>query len=299
MPGNGSGSLDVMRLIHFRHETSPGIRFGVLQDDEVLDATAMLPDPDPDLPDLGFTSRFDLDGPVLPALSAQLETLRSVPLDQVSLLAPVPRPGKVICIGLNYADHAEESGMDPPESPLVFSKFSSNVVGPGATVPLPSGDSETDYEAELVVVIGRRGWRVDEDRGMDHVLGYTCANDLSARAFQFADGQWQRGKSCEGFCPLGPFIATTDDVPDPHDLGIRLRLNGTTVQESWTSQLIFKVPELIAHLSGFVALEPGDVILTGTPPGVGFARKPPIRLAPGDHMTVEVDRLGSLKTLMG
>ena len=134
---------------------------------------------------------------------------------------------------------------------------------------------------------------------MDHVLGYTCANDLSARAFQFADGQWQRGKSCEDFCPLGPFIATREEVEDPHDLGIRLRLNGTTVQESWTSQLIFDVPTLVTHLSGFVSLEPGDVILTGTPPGVGFARKPAIRLAPGDHMTVEIDKLGSLRTSMG
>ncbi|MCP4833239.1 MAG: fumarylacetoacetate hydrolase family protein [Phycisphaera sp.] len=288
-----------MRLIHFRHPTLPGIRFGILRDDHVLDASVMLADPDMDSTDLGFSSRFDLDGPVLPELTRGIEALPALPTAEISLLAPVPRPGKVVCIGLNYADHAEESGMEPPESPLVFSKFSSNVVGPGAVVPMPEGDSETDYEAELVVVIGRRAWRIDEDQAMEHVLGYTCANDLSARGFQFADGQWQRGKSCEGFCPLGPFIATKDEIPDPHDLGIRLRLNGVTMQESWTSQLIFKVPELVAHLSGFVTLEPGDVILTGTPPGVGFAKKPPIRLAPGDHMTVEIDRLGSLKTLMG
>ena len=275
------------------------MHFGLLREDHVLDASELLPPPDSGLADLGLSRRFDLDGPCLVELSRSHGSLPEIALEDVSLLAPVPRPGKVICIGLNYADHAEESGMDPPDSPLVFSKFSSNVVGPGATVPIPVGDSETDYEAELAVVIGRRAWRIDPSRAMDHVLGYTCANDLSARAFQFADGQWQRGKSCEGFCPLGPFIATREEVEDPHDLGIRLRLNGTTVQESWTSQLIFDVPTLVTHLSGFVSLEPGDVILTGTPPGVGFARKPPIRLAPGDHMTVEIDKLGSLRTSMG
>ena len=288
-----------MRLIHFRTADSRALRPGVLQGERVIDTSEALPPSDPGSPDLGFSDRFDLDASFLRELPGRLPSLPDHALEDVTLLAPVPRPGKVICIGLNYADHAQESGMDPPESPLVFSKFSSNVVGPGTTVPLPAGESETDYEAELAVVIGRRAWRVDRSRAMDHVLGYTCANDLSARAFQFADGQWQRGKSCEGFCPLGPFIATTDEVPDPHDLGIRLRLNGETMQSSWTSQLIFRIPELIEHLSGFVALEPGDVILTGTPPGVGFARKPPIRLAPGDHMTVEIDKLGSLGTSMG
>ena len=133
---------------------------------------------------------------------------------------------------------------------------------------------------------------------MSHVLGYACANDLSARAFQFADGQWQRGKSCEGFCPMGPFIATCDEIPDPHDLEIRLRLNGETVQDSSTRQLIFGIPELIAHLAAFVALEPGDLILTGTPPGVGFAKDPPIHLAPGDRMEVEIDGLGVLENTM-
>lgn len=288
-----------MQLIHFRTAESSTLRPGVLQGDRVIDASEALAPPDPSSPDLGFADRFDLDAPFLRELPDRLSSLPEHPLEDVALAAPVPRPGKVVCIGLNYADHAAESGMDPPASPLVFSKFSSNVVGPEATVPLPAGESETDYEAELAVVIGRRAWRIDATNAMEHVLGYTCANDLSARAFQFADGQWQRGKSCEGFCPLGPFIATTDEVPDPHDLGIRLRLNGETMQSSWTSQLIFRIPELIEHLSGFVALEPGDVILTGTPPGVGFARKPPVQLAPGDHMTVEIDKLGSLRTLMG
>ena len=288
-----------MKIVQFRLADSPVVRIGLIEDECIRDATSLLPDPDPSAVDLGLSDRLRIDGPFLPRVQDEIDRCPEIGLADVHLLAPVPRPGKVICIGLNYADHAEESGMEPPESPLVFSKFSSNVVGPGATVPMPNGESETDYEAELAVVIGRRAWRVDRSQAMDHVLGYTCANDLSARAFQFADGQWQRGKSCEGFCPLGPFIATKDEVADPHDLGIRLRLNGTTVQESWTSQLIFDVPTLVSHLSDFVSLDPGDVILTGTPPGVGFARKPTIRLAPGDHMTVEIDKLGSLKTIMG
>ena len=288
-----------MKIVQFRHGDSPVMRIGLLDSDCIRDATSLLPEPDPTAVDLGLSARLAIDGPFLSRLGDEADRCPEIELENAHLLAPVPRPGKVVCIGLNYADHAAESGMEPPETPLVFSKFSSNVVGPGATVPLPSGESETDYEAELAVVIGRRAWRIDASEAMEHVLGYTCANDLSARAFQFADGQWQRGKSCEGFCPLGPFIATKDEIEDPHDLGIRLRLNGTTVQESWTSQLIFDVPTLVAHLSGFVSLEPGDVILTGTPPGVGFARKPPIRLAPGDHMTVEIDKLGSLKTSMG
>lgn len=287
-----------MRLIHFRQADSSDLRFGVMEDHEVRDLTALLPEPDPSRADLGFGRRFDLDDVVLDRARRGLEDRPTVPTGRVTLLAPVPRPGKVICIGLNYADHAAESGMEPPESPLVFSKFASNVIGPDHAVPLPLGESDSDYEAELAVVIGRRAWRVDESSAMDHVLGYCCANDLSARAFQFADGQWQRGKSCEGFCPLGPFIATTDEIPDPHDLGIRLRLNGETVQDSSTNQLIFRIPALIAHLSSFTTLEPGDLILTGTPPGVGFARKPPIRLAAGDEMEVEIDGLGVLRNRM-
>lgn len=287
-----------MKIIHFRLHDSDDIRFGVSEDAGVRDATGLLPEPDASLPDLGVSRRFDLSEGVLDRLRRELDGLPIAPHHRVTLLSPVPRPGKVICIGLNYADHAAESGMEPPASPLVFSKFPNNVVGPDASVPMPLGESETDYEAELAVVIGRRAWRIDESTAMDHVLGYACANDLSARAFQFADGQWQRGKSCEGFCPLGPFIATTDEIPDPHALGIRLRLNGETVQDSNTNQLIFRVPALVAHLSSFVALEPGDIILTGTPPGVGFAKKPPIRLKAGDEMEVEIDGLGVLGTRM-
>lgn len=214
---------------------------------------------------------------------------------EVKLTAPIPRPGKVICIGLNYRDHAEESGLEVPSSPLVFSKFSSCVVGPQDDVILPKGAAQVDYEAEFGVVIGRAAHHVSKEDAMDYVLGYCNVNDISARDFQFADGQWQRGKSCDTFCPSGPFIATADEIADPENLRIQFRLNGETLQDSSTSQLIFGVAELIAHLSGFVALEPGDLISTGTPPGVGFARKPPVYIQSGDKMEVEVEGLGVLE----
>jgi 2-keto-4-pentenoate hydratase/2-oxohepta-3-ene-1,7-dioic acid hydratase in catechol pathway len=208
--------------------------------------------------------------------------------------APVPRPGKLICIGLNYRDHAAESNMAIPERPVVFSKFSTAVIAPGEPVVLPATSAQVDYEAELAVVIGRRAKNVSATRALDYVLGYTVFNDVTARDFQFADGQWQRGKSCDTFAPMGPTIVTTDIVPDPHKLSIKLILNGKTMQNSNTDQLIFGVPELIEFLSQTITLEPGDVIATGTPPGVGFARKPPVFLQPGDEMVVDIESVGKL-----
>jgi acylpyruvate hydrolase len=208
--------------------------------------------------------------------------------------APVPRPGKLICIGLNYRDHAAESKMTIPERPVVFSKFATAVIAPGEPVALPANSTQVDYEAELAVVIGRRAKSVNASCAFDYVLGYTCFNDVSARDFQFADGQWQRGKSCDTFAPMGPAIITTDAVPDPHNLSIKFVLNGQTMQDSNTNQLIFPVPELIEFLSQTITLEPGDVIATGTPAGVGFARKPPVFLRPGDKMEVVIEKVGWL-----
>ncbi len=217
----------------------------------------------------------------------------------VQLLAPVPRPGKVLCIGLNYKDHAAESNSPLPERPLLFSKFPTCVLAPGGTIRIPRGSANVDYEAELGVVIGKRATRVPAARAMEHVLGYVNFNDVSARDFQFKDGQWQRGKSCDTFAPSGEYIATTDEIPDPHKLRIRLRLNGKTMQDSNTDQLIFGVPQLIESLSEHVTLEPGDVIATGTPPGVGFARKPPVWMQPGDKVEVEIEGLGVLANVVG
>ena len=214
---------------------------------------------------------------------------------EIKLEAPIPRPGKIICIGLNYRNHAIESGMDIPKSPIIFSKFVTSVTAADEPIIIPTGSEQTDYEAELAVVIGRKAKHVSANEAMDFVFGYTNLNDVSARDFQFADGQWQRGKSCDTFAPFGPFVATKDEIAEPHDLRIQFRLNGETMQNSTTSELIFRIPELIEFLSRSITLEPGDVIATGTPPGVGFARKPPVFLKDGDVCEVEVEGLGVLR----
>lgn len=208
--------------------------------------------------------------------------------------APVPRPGKIICIGLNYRDHAAESNMPIPEQPVLFSKFSTAVIAPGEPVVIPSSSQQVDYEAELAVVIGRRAKNVAAGRAYEYVLGYTAFNDVTARDFQFSDGQWQRGKSCDTFAPMGQTIITADAVRYPHKLPIRLVLNGQTMQDSNTKQMIFGVPALIEFISQSITLEPGDVIATGTPSGVGFARKPPVFLKPGDEMEVIIEGVSSM-----
>ena len=251
---------------------------------------------------------FDMDGPWFQrarethdklikdkeALAAARDKGWLVPSRDAYWFAPVPRPGKIICIGLNYRDHAAESKMPIPEKPVIFSKFSTAVIAPGEPVVLPSTSQQVDFEAELAVVIGRRAKHVSADRAYDYVLGYTAFNDISARDFQFSDGQWQRGKSCDTFAPMGQTIVTTDTITDPHKLSIKLVLNGETMQDSNTDQLIFGVPALIEFLSQSITLEPGDVIATGTPPGVGFARTPPVFLKPGDRMEVLIEGMGGL-----
>ncbi len=240
---------------------------------------------------------FDLErGFIDTAKTAVLrdEISESIDRSDVDLVSPVPRPGKIICIGLNYRDHAEESGMPIPSSPVIFSKFPTCAVGADQPIVIPHGSSQTDYEAELAFVIGRRARNISKADAMNCVLGYTNFNDVSARDFQFADGQWQRGKSCDTFAPMGTFIATTDEVADPQNLSIKMHLNGETLQDSNTGQMIFGVAELIEFLSQSITLEPGDVVATGTPPGVGFARKPPVFLKDGDIVEVEIEGLGVL-----
>ena len=220
-----------------------------------------------------------------------------VPVTKLSLRAPVPRPGKILCIGLNYRDHAAEAGLPVPSEPVLFAKFANSVVGDGAVVEVPAATRRPDWEAELGVVIGRRGKDIAAGAALHHVAGYVCANDLSARDLQRSNGgQWVRGKAIDGFLPTGPALVTPDEVGDPQALGIRCRLNGELVQDSSTSQMIFGVAELIAELSRTITLEPGDLIVTGTPPGVGFARTPPRYLQDGDEVVVEIDRLGTLAT---
>jgi 2-keto-4-pentenoate hydratase/2-oxohepta-3-ene-1,7-dioic acid hydratase in catechol pathway len=215
----------------------------------------------------------------------------------VTLLAPVPDPQKVICLGLNYRDHAIESKMAIPEEPVLFSKFPSALVGHGAAIELPPASEQVDYEAELVVVIGARGRDVPREEARGLVAGYCVGHDVSARDWQLhkPGKQWLAGKTFDTFAPVGPELVTADEVPDPGALGIRLRLNGETMQDSSTSQLIFGVDEVIAYLSRICTLEPGDLIFTGTPPGVGMARTPPVWLRPGDVVEVEIDGLGVLR----
>jgi 2-keto-4-pentenoate hydratase/2-oxohepta-3-ene-1,7-dioic acid hydratase in catechol pathway len=217
-----------------------------------------------------------------------------IPESEAKLAAPVPRPPKIICIGLNYRDHAIESGMPIPETPTVFAKFPTAVIGPGAAIVLPKASTRPDYEAELAVVIGKGGRHIPEARWREHVFGYTILNDVSARDFQMATSQWMIGKTFDTFAPMGPAIVTADEIEDPHNLAISLELSGDIMQNSNTSNLVFGVPALIAYLSSVFTLEPGDIIATGTPPGVGFARKPPRYLMAGDEVRVRVEGLGEL-----
>jgi 2-keto-4-pentenoate hydratase/2-oxohepta-3-ene-1,7-dioic acid hydratase in catechol pathway len=226
--------------------------------------------------------------------SGRHEDGEPVPLAGVRPLAPVPRPGKVICIGLNYRDHAAEAGLDPPEVPVLFAKYANSVIGPGEPIVVPAEARRPDYEAELCVVIGRTASRVPLDDALSHVGGYTCANDVSARDLQNRTSQWTLGKAIDTFLPCGPVLVTPDEIPDPQALAIRCELNGEEVQSSSTGQMVFGVAELIAFISRTMTLEPGDLIATGTPPGVGFARTPPLWLRDGDEVTVEIERIGRL-----
>ena len=217
-----------------------------------------------------------------------------IPFEKASFRAPIPRPPKIICIGLNYRDHAAEAKMTIPDVPTVFSKYATSVTGHGCPIVLPKNSVKPDYEAEFAVVIGKSGRHISEDRWREHVFGYTIVNDVSARDFQMATSQWMMGKTFDTFAPMGPVIVTADEIADPHNLKIALRLNGELLQNSNTSNLIFGVGKLIAFLSSVFTLEPGDVISTGTPAGVGFAHKPPKWLKASDTVEIDVDGIGTL-----
>jgi 2-keto-4-pentenoate hydratase/2-oxohepta-3-ene-1,7-dioic acid hydratase in catechol pathway len=206
----------------------------------------------------------------------------------------IERPPKIICVGLNYRDHAEETGAELPKAPLLFGKWGNTLIGDGDPIVLPRESAEVDYEAELGVVIGTGGRHIAESRALDHVRGYICVNDVSARDLQFADGQWTRGKSPDTFCPVGPRLVPREEIDDPQALAIRCVLNGETMQDSSTANMIFSVAEIIAYVSRTITLEPGDLIATGTPAGVGVFRDPKVLLQDGDEVTVEVEGLGAL-----
>jgi 2-keto-4-pentenoate hydratase/2-oxohepta-3-ene-1,7-dioic acid hydratase in catechol pathway len=221
-------------------------------------------------------------------------TFPSYPLGEVRLLAPLLNPPRIFAIGLNYRDHAIESGMEIPTTPVVFFKLPTAIVGPGDPIVLPVNSTQPDYEAEFAFVIGRGGYRLAADEWRNHVYGYTIVNDVSARDVQFASTQWSLSKCFPTFCPLGPAIVTADEIPDPHTLKIGLSIDGEVLQNSNTSNMVFKIPQLIEYLSSITPLLPGDIVSTGTPPGVGLGRNPKRWLRPGETVTVTVEGLGSL-----
>jgi 2-keto-4-pentenoate hydratase/2-oxohepta-3-ene-1,7-dioic acid hydratase in catechol pathway len=277
-----------MRLVTLRVES--GLRLGIVRDDRVLE-----------LPDSGSwpATMKGLAGAGPDALAAIASWAESesggVELALVRLAAPIPDPGKIVAIGLNYADHAAEGNVPVPSAPLVFAKFPTTIVGPNDDVVWDRGlTDKVDYEAELGVVIGRAARGVSEDSALDHVFGYTCVNDVSARDLQFGDGQWVRGKSLDTFCPVGPWIVTADEIADPQALTIECLVNGWGMQSSTTANMFFGVRTLISYCSRAFTLEPGDLIATGTPAGVGVYKKPPRLLRNGDEMIVRIEGIGDL-----
>ncbi len=213
----------------------------------------------------------------------------------VKLLAPIPKPRKLICVGLNYRDHALETGSEIPNVPTIFNKFATAVIGPGDEIVLPKVSKKPDYEAEFAFVIGKGGRHIKAEDWKNHVFGYTIVNDVTGRDYQRATTQWLMGKTFDTFAPMGPWIVTADSIQDPHNLDISLDINGETLQNSNTRELIFKIPDLLVFLSSVFTLEPGDIISTGTPSGVGVARNPPRFLQPGDDVVVKIPAIGELR----
>lgn len=227
--------------------------------------------------------------------SGSFEDGASLAAGSITRLAPIPSPGKIVCIGRNYRDHVREASQEVPSEPVLFPKFGNCVVGSGRPVVIPEVARQVDYEAELGVIVGKRASRVSAADALDHVAGYTCLNDVSARDLQFGNGgQWMRGKAIDTFLPSGPWLVTSDEIPDPQRLSIRCLVNGQVMQESNTSEMIFGVADLISFISQTITLEPGDLIASGTPAGVGFVRQPPLFLKPGDEVSVEISEIGTL-----
>ncbi len=294
-----------MKLVRYSvNGQSP--RVGVLQGDRIGDIQASLA---ASLVGRGVTRAQEIAAALAPqSMRALLEggaaTLDamasltewvSVPTASARLHAPINDPGKFICIGLNYSDHAAEAGVPVPKEPPIFAKFANAIVDPGEPILRPRGSSQLDWEVELGVVIGRAARHVSRERALDHVYGYTIINDVSARDFQMTTSQWMAGKIFETAAPLGPYIADTSEVPDPHVLSLKTWVNGKQVQNGNTKAFIFDVRYVISFLSNLMTLSPGDIIATGTPPGVGLGMKPPVWLQPGDVCRMEITGLGSLE----
>jgi 2-keto-4-pentenoate hydratase/2-oxohepta-3-ene-1,7-dioic acid hydratase in catechol pathway len=270
-----------------RVRTSDGEAYLARSRDGVIEL--LLPDPD--------DRRTDLLRDILASGAAvgDLPAMRALPAEDVRWLAPVVAPEKIIAVGLNYVDHASEVELELPKAPLLFPKLANTIIGPEEPIRFDDGYStQVDYEAELAVVVGRTMRRIEPETALDHVFGYTLANDVSARDAQFSDGQWFRGKNFDTFCPIGPAIVTADEIPDPQSLSLQARVNGLLLQDDTTASMIFGVAELLSYASRYMTLVPGDLILTGTPSGIGFARSPQIFLRKGDRVEVSSDTIGVL-----
>jgi 2-keto-4-pentenoate hydratase/2-oxohepta-3-ene-1,7-dioic acid hydratase in catechol pathway len=215
-------------------------------------------------------------------------------LADVKLLSPIPRPGKVVCVGLNYRSHLAEIGEAVPQYPILFHKTATSIIGDGDSIVLPRVSGQVDYEGELAVVIGRRGKYIPREEALAHVAGYCCVNDVSAHDLEFRTSQWTSGKMLDTFCPLGPVLLTADEVPDPGSLRLKTILNGKMVQDACLTDMVFSVPYLVSYISSLATLEPGDVLLTGTPAGIGCNRNPQVFLQPGDRISVRIDGIGTL-----
>lgn len=271
-----------MKLVTF--EEGGNVRPGLVVDGGIVDLSAE-----------GFKDAIDFIGAQESVQADVAKKRASLALDKVKLLAPVPAPPRIFGIGVNYAEHAKESGHDTQKVPTVFPVMSSAVVGPNHDVIIPKASSMVDYEAELAVVIGKAGYQIPVSQAMDHVFGYTIMNDVSARDVQRATTQWSLGKSFPTFAPMGPWVVTKDEIADPHALGISLTIGGEKLQGSNTSMLIFKIPALVEYISGITPLQVGDVISTGTPAGVGMGRNPQRWLRAGEEMVIHIDGVGELR----
>lgn len=303
-----------MKLVTFIHQEVT--RLGVVIHDQVIDLEQSCRSFQSEKRDIPSLSEFPED--MLALLRSNDETWQilaaivkwaesepekigsySYPLDEVHFAPPLNNPSKIVCVGLNYHDHCREQNVEVPQRPLLFAKFPSTIIGFDDDITWQTKITEqVDYEAELGVVIGRKGRNIPMNESFNYIAGYTIINDVSARDIQFSDVQWVRGKSLDTFCPMGPYLVTADEVADPQNLKIQCWVNGELKQDSNTAEMIFKIPELITFISKTCTLIPGDIISTGTPNGVGFFRKPPVFLQPGDIVEIEIEKLGRLRNMV-
>jgi 2-keto-4-pentenoate hydratase/2-oxohepta-3-ene-1,7-dioic acid hydratase in catechol pathway len=280
-----------MKLVRYKYMDN--VRVGFLNKDQVVDINSLM-----NKTDLTITSLIESGLTYIKEIEDKFNETNQVTsysLDEVLLLAPIERPGKFVCVGNNYMDHCREQNVEPPKKPMIFSKWSSCIVGPEESIILPKESSQVDYEAELGVVLQKGGKYILENEVMDHIFGYVIVNDISARDVQFADVQWVRGKSFDTFAPCGPYLVTAEEIIDPQNLSIKTYKNGVTLQDSNTKEMIFIIPYIISYLSQGFTFDAGDLIATGTPHGVGVFRNPQVFLEDGDEITVEIEGLGVLR----